>query len=588
MSVHERRKRPRDPADFDDSAFIEIRHTFGPIRKSVYKVLEFNEWGTSFLVPTSDGYFAPGFPLQYSLITQHNARSDSFGVVRYYQPFNDQKGNAFYKIGVENNPSSAEQQRNLRIRPERLRLAELESDHSIYFTVDGLEIGLPLVDISRYSAAFYCSDEEASYLSVSSAINAVDIIFGDKTLFRGTVIVTRRELDGERYRIVIAPRNTIFDLETIEEQEHLTRLCHSVDSLVSISKKHQQIDLRFKAVVADMRAFLEGYSKIFDLPIACLLSKEINQTAVLDEFQKTFYPHLDAFWIELDKAVTRLGLGEQEHGLYKSYVQAHLHPLMMSAPFCHRSYFKPLGYPGDYEMMRMVQENADEGTTLFSKLVNRHALQNPLARAARNRNGILAERISRFVKNRGDAAVRILSIASGPAIEIQTIIDEYPEIASRIHITLLDQEIEALKYSQDNIYMKRIIRNCDIEVELLHHNIGAFIRQLGQERDQLGTYDLIYIFGLFDYFDDRICSHIIRNCISLLNTDGKLLISNLSLDGHNHRTYMEYAFDWYIIYRSAEQLKSLCHGIVAPCSVTIEEDITRVVKLLDIQMGAQP
>ena len=62
MSFHERRKRLRNQVDLDDPAYIEIHHTFGPVRKSVYKVLEYDEYGMSFLIPQADGYFRPGVP----------------------------------------------------------------------------------------------------------------------------------------------------------------------------------------------------------------------------------------------------------------------------------------------------------------------------------------------------------------------------------------------------------------------------------------------------------------------------------------------------------------------------------------------
>lgn len=582
MSVSERRKRTREENAQQVPAFIEIRHTFGPIRKSIYKVLEYNEYGTSFLIPTTDGFFPSGTPIEYSIVADGADKKEKYGTVRYFHPYNDQAGTAYYKIGVENNPLITKQPGKLRIRPERLRVAELASEHAIFFTIEGVEYEFPLIDISRYSAAFHCDEEHAFSFSVSTAIDLTEITFGTKTIFEGTIVITRRDIDGERYRIVVEPRNAIFDLDIIEEQETLTTVARSVDTLVSESEKYGNIDSKFKAVVADMRLFLDGYRQILDMPAANKLAMDTDQVEFLDELNKTFYPKLDSYWAELENVITRLVLNENDQGLYRSYAQEHLHSVLMASPICHRIYFKPLGYPGDYEMMRMIAENRYDGPTLFSKLVNKHALGNPLAAANRNRINILADRIVEFVRECDEPIVRLLSLASGPALEIQRIIDVYPEIANRIHVTLLDQEREALRYSQDCIYMKRIIKNSNIQVDLVHQNIGGFLKQAARGSVEMPQFDMLYIFGLFDYFDERACSFCMNKSSSLVKDDGKMIVSNYSLDGHHHRTFMEYAFEWFMIYRDRDQMQALGQSLTRPCTTRVHEDPTGVIKFLEV------
>jgi extracellular factor (EF) 3-hydroxypalmitic acid methyl ester biosynthesis protein len=584
MSVQERRRKPRESDGLGGSSFIEIRHTFGPVRKSVYKVVEFNENGTSFLMPASDGFFRSGHPLEYSLITPDLAKVEGFGVVRYYHPYNDHTGNSYFKVGLEAGRSGSERKsESLRIRPPRLHLSQFRNEHAIYFFAGDKEYELSLVDISRYSAAFLCDEEEAFNLGISNVLTSVEITFGPKMVFEGSVVVTKRMPDGDKYRIVVEPRSAVFNIDAIEEQERITSVAGAVNSLLHVSLKDRFISSAYKAQIADIRVFLEGYREILDTPTASRLALESDRIAFLEELNKTFYPKFDEYWAHLDNLVTDLNLSDADHGVYKSYCQRHLHPLVMKAPFCHRIFFKPLGYPGDFEMMRMLRDNKYEGPTPFSMLLNKYALKIPLAEAARNRNQILAERIAEFVRNHPSQIVRILSMASGPALEIQQLIETYPEEASRIHVTLLDQEVEALRYSQDCIYMKRIIHNSNIKVELVHQNIGAFIRQISRPDKGLASFHMIYIFGLFDYFDDKICAYFIKHAAELLAEKGKMLISNFSLDRHHHRVYMEYMFDWYIVFRSKEKLEELGNSTKIPCIVRVDEDPTSVIKFLDIQ-----
>ncbi len=589
IGVHERRKRLRNQVEHTDPAVIEIRHTFGPVRKSVYKVLEYDEYGLSFLVPLVDGYFRPGVPLEYSLMKKEHPTIDSFGAVKYYHLHNDTSGNAYYKVGVENQPSKGIEPTNFRIRPERYNLTGLQNAQSIHFSTIENDHSLPLEDISRYSAAFYCSEDTALSLPVSSTLESVVITFAGRQVYEGTVIVTRRSLDGDRYRIVIEPRNATFNVDVIKEQETLTSVARSAESLVFEAAKQDTIASDFKAVVADMRTYLEGFRNILDMPMSRKLAKEEeNQHGFLTELDKVFYPQFDRYVSALDKVVGSLDLSEDENGLYKSYLQRHLHALLMEAPFCHRMYFKPLGYPGDFEMMRMIRDENYAGPTLYSKLVNKNVLQNPLALANRNRIAILAERLVAFVEQCKSPVVRLLSVASGPALEIQKLIEEHPAVADRIHLTLLDQEAEALRYSQDNIYLKRIMSSSSIQVDLVHESVGSFLRRAKRSKTSEPEYDMVYIFGLFDYFDDRTCSFCLNQCSKLIKEDGRLIISNYSLDGHHYRTCLEYAFEWYMVYRDKSQMEQLGQMVKRPCRTEVYEDPSRVIKFLDIFFGAQP
>jgi extracellular factor (EF) 3-hydroxypalmitic acid methyl ester biosynthesis protein len=582
-TVRERRQQPRNDVEIDAPAFIEIRHTYGPVRKSVYKVVEYNEGGTSFLVPVADGYFRSGYPLEYALVTPDLTKMDRFGVVRYYHPFNDDQGGAFFRVGVENQPRRHKKNETLRIRPDRYDLSA-KREQFIYFAHGDQEFQFPLVDISRYSAAFFSCEDQALGLSVSAALRGVEIVYGSRTVFQGTVIVTRCEtLTGEnRYRIVVEPRDAVFNVEMIETEDTLSTVSRSVEHLLVAAKKHRRIDQRFKSLVSDMRLFLEEYRRILDMPAAATLSMVENEAFFLDDLSNTFYPEMNRYVEEFDEIVSDLALSEAEHGLYKSYFQSNFHPLLMSAPFCHRTYFKPLGYPGDFEMMRMIKEAAFKGPTLFFKLIHHAMIASPMSVANRNRIRYLADKITEVVEASDAEQVNLLSIASGPAFEIQRIIEERPEIGNRIHVTLLDQEIEALRFSQDNIYMKRILHNCHIQVSLIHERIGTFLKNVARGKTTLPKLDMVYIFGLFDYFDDRTCRFCIDKSATLLNPNARILVSNYSLEGHRHRAFIEYALEWYMVYRNAEEMMAIGRNLARPFHAAVSAEPSGIIKFLEL------
>jgi len=59
-----------------------------------------------------------------------------------------------------------------------------------------------------------------------------------------------------------------------------------------------------------------------------------------------------------------------------------IHPLVLCSPFLYRTFQKPLGYAGDYEMVNMMTRDPYEGGSMFAKLVNRIFLENAAGRGA--------------------------------------------------------------------------------------------------------------------------------------------------------------------------------------------------------------
>ena len=75
-------------------------------------------------------------------------------------------------------------------------------------------------------------------------------------------------------------------------------------------------------------------------------------------------------------------LRDDEVAIRRAFAQRELHPLIMSSPYPHRTFSKPLGYAGDYEMMNMIHRAKPEGPSPYAKLVN--AALAPADRALRS------------------------------------------------------------------------------------------------------------------------------------------------------------------------------------------------------------
>ena len=583
MIVNEKRKATRINPIESEPAFLQIKHTFGNSDKSVYKVDEFDEFGLSFFVPVNDGYFLPGTPLEYRLFNGKVSGEESYGIVRYHYRQNNGTGESFYKIGMEIDQSFGNTIRTRHsIRPKRYS-GKNENIHPIIrFPFEQSEWEFTLIDISGYSAAFYCTPEQAISLRISNILSPVTIKSGYSEIYHGPVIITRSSREKNRYRVVIEPRNRIFDVDLIEGEETLEQVKQYSQHLIERHERYAKIDPKFKAIVADMHGFLSEYKNFLESPMVALLGRERPWPEILENVKAGFCERMDSYFKELEKIGHTPERTEDDQRTYTAYFQGHILPFLLSSSLWHRIYFKPLGYPGDYEIMRLIKENAYEGPTLFSQLLNKFALEATLAQANRNRIKFLSNRIAEIVENSGLQRVEILSIACGPALEIERLLQDHKDLGDRISLTLLDQDISTLRCAQENLYRNRILYDSKMELSFLHKSIGGFLREITKKKNKIGKYHLIYIFGLFDYFDDKTCKFCLKHTSKLLHEEGTILLSNYSLDNHHDRTFVEFGGEWYMIYRDKQQMFQLCKGLGNVKDVTVKEDETGVIKFLEL------
>lgn len=578
LPIMEKRASRRTAEQPPGAVFIEIEHSYGPRRTSVYRILEEDERGLSFLVPGEDGYFLEGTPLRFSIIFKERFRTKHFGFTRSCQPTNSEEGEKIYRIGVELCDALRTPPRTEYIlRAPRLK-SEKGKEFHITFRLAEEEFHFELTDLSRYSAAFACTPEDLLSLRMSAVLSDVRIQAGKRAIFEGTAAIRRiaHEAKGKPL-VAIEPRGRPIDLDAVRKVDLLNAAFEGTSSLIAQHDKYQSVDATFRAMVADLRFFLEDFRHYLEKPLLGAESREPEP--VLREIFPLFFNGLDGKVTRLDSYATGLALSEEQDWLHRQYYQKNLLSLFVAAPYNHRIYFKPKGYPGDFEMMRLVHRDSFEGATLFGKMMNKYSTSIPIARAVRERTAYFKERLAaELVRNPG---LQVLSVASGPALEFDALLAQTPALADGLSVTLLDQEIEALQFSLENLSERRIRAGCRMRIGCLHQNIGNYLRRVA--RRQVGErYDLIYAAGLFDYFDRKTSSFVIRQILSLLRPGGHLIVANLSLTGHRHRVYMEYGHEWSLIYRSPEEMAELAAGLPDGTRIEVSQIAAGLVAVLEV------
>jgi len=581
MAQNDQRRKRRTASPDKQGTLIEIRHTHGEQRKSIFSVNEFDEFGLSFLMPKKQGYFLPGTPLEFTLRREDRRRVNGYGIVKYYTSVGGRSGDTFYKVGLQIDNSYRDVMGGTyTIRPERYRLEDKNYDRSIAFTLNDTKSTFELIDVSRYSAAFLCNESEPIF-RVSMAISRAHIAVEGQTLYQGPVTISHIYRDSHpTQRIVVEPRGGIINVDTIDTLETVSSAMHEASVIQENHTAYSHLNADFKAAVADLRTFLEEYRDFLESPRVQALHEAT--TTLLNELFPRFYDLVNEKLIRINSLIKKIKPSEREDHLYKAYYQKHLLSFLLLAPVNHRSYFKPEGYPGDYGIMRMLHEGKFEGATLLGKLLHMVTLTIPAGRVAKNRTHHLAGLIGDFASRKRAGRIRVFSVASGPALELAHLIETRPAIAGKLDVTLLDQEINALRFSQDALYEKRLTKNCPATFSFIHSTIANHLRSITGNSDS-EQYDLIYSFGLFDYFDQKVARFILRCLLPHVKKGGRLIVSNASLESFHYRTFAEYGLDWYLVYRSHAQLKALATGLKGVKSATVSSIDDGIMKFLEIK-----
>jgi extracellular factor (EF) 3-hydroxypalmitic acid methyl ester biosynthesis protein len=330
--------------------------------------------------------------------------------------------------------------------------------------------------------------------------------------------------------------------------------------LIQNWQKFYRVSPAYKEVIADLHSFMTDLRSWLDrvelriraLPAADRAKVEMDTAQGLrDSVLGSMNGLFDRFEVASNE------IEEEFLPAHRAFGQRLLHPFMLSSPFLRRTYTKPLGYAGDYEMMNMIVRNQLEGDSLFGKFANAYLLAQAAPQAVRNRvdflRGKIIEETGRLARQ-GQRA-KISSIACGPAWEAVTFLADHP-LASHAQFQLLDFDAETLQHTTDKVAEAKRKSGCRATVNLVKNSVQSLLRSNNRAVPEDAKFDLIYCSGLYDYLSDQVCRALNNYFYNLLRPGGLLVVGNFA-PNTPHQNIMEHFAEWFLIYRDAGQLTEL-------------------------------
>ncbi|MFT4176880.1 MAG: class I SAM-dependent methyltransferase, partial [Luteolibacter sp.] len=322
-------------------------------------------------------------------------------------------------------------------------------------------------------------------------------------------------------------------------------------------KSANKVQDPFKLVVADLSSMLSGVQHWLtgvDVGIRTTVTRR------RDELENEIFSGIESRVVEeVLPSMERFEdvaqeISEAEAAVHKSYVRRELHPIVLCSPFLYRTYTKPLGYAGDYEMVNMMLRNPYEGSSAFAKLLNFALLNTEPVVAHRNRIDFLVDKIRNECERRvSKGRTRVFNLACGPAVEIQRFLRDYDE-SDLAEIDLLDFNSETLEYTRERIQEARMAGGRETPVRYFQRSVHQLLRAATQGgEDEFNNYDIVYCAGLFDYLSQRVCKRLVDLFCTMVKPGGIVIVTNVA-DSNPRKAWMEYVMEWNLIYRNEEEM----------------------------------
>lgn len=417
------------------------------------------------------------------------------------------------------------------------------------------------VRLSRYTALLEVYNPH-SILQLSEVLAEFRINMGDRCVYAGRGVVSSLVNTGIMVLCEVTLDDGWLDVDLFSPIAQPERLREEFEAFITNWRRLQAISPEFKLAVADFQMMLTELRRWLDQVELGVRSEPVGARAemeqrVLEALESRIVVEANEWFGRFDAVAE--GVGEEMRPAHRAYARRQIHPLVMCSPFVYRTFHKPLGYAGDYEMVNMILREPHEGATLFAKLVNALFLQNPPAQAHRNRIRHLRQRLIQETTRAvalGRRA-RFFNLGCGPAREVQLFLAEDP-ISSQADFVLADFNAETLAFTRTTLEELKVRHQRETRFEYVEKSVHQMLKESlrPSEPEPGGGYDFLYCAGLFDYVSDRVCKRLTEVFYSMVAPGGLLMVTNVD-SSKPFRHSMDYLLEWHLIFRNRKQMNAL-------------------------------
>jgi extracellular factor (EF) 3-hydroxypalmitic acid methyl ester biosynthesis protein len=448
---------------------------------------------------------------------------------------------------------------------------DLAESEVSFQTSQGFELRAALLKVSRFHAVFEVYGP-ADLLQTSEVLQAFKLQVQGRLLYSGRAVVHHVLHLGASVVCEVTLDEACLDLTLLCPLNDVLKLRLGFEKFIVDWGRVSKVQPDFKVVMADMQSlFLDLRLWMEQMELAVRSQPSGNrlqlEREVLFELAKPVLPMVQPVLEKFESIANQIDPDRQP--IHRAYMKRQIHPVVLCSPFLFRTFQKPLGYAGDYEMVNMMVREPFEGGSMFAKLVNRVFLNTPPVVAHQSRITYLTRHL---VAETARAAahgrvLRVYNLGCGPAKEIQNFLAGQ-DLCDRVQFTLLDFNEETIAHTTRVLGDLKRQHGRITPIQMIKKSVHHILKDTGRA-GHAPKYDFIYCAGLFDYLSDQVCHRLLNHLYDLLQPGGLLLSTNVGATNPS-RNWMEYVLDWHLIYRDAAQFAALAPDAAPRDSFTVQ------------------
>jgi extracellular factor (EF) 3-hydroxypalmitic acid methyl ester biosynthesis protein len=451
----------------------------------------------------------------------------------------------------------------------------------------GTEFRATLLRLTRYTVVFEVYNPY-SILQLSEVLTDFRMIMNDRMVYSGRAVVSNLVNTGILLVCECTLEENWLDVDIFTSIHQKDKLQNEFAEFLKEWEKIHLISNELKVVIADMQTFLLDMRRWLEQVELSIRSEPSGDRIQMErdsiqELKNPITPAVGSLFERFEETIS--SLPSEVRSTHRSYSRRQIHPIVLCSPFVYRSFQKPLGYAGDYEMVNMMLGDPLQGSSLFAKIVNFWFVNAPPCEAHRNRIKHLVRKLSEETERaaREKRVASFLNMACGPAQEVQNFLIQ-DELCDKAEFELMDFNDETLAFTSKTLeeIKRRHLRRTPIKMvkKSVNHILKESFKPSTGPPEK--TYDFIYCAGLFDYLEDRICKKLMDYFYGLLAPGGLLLATNVT-PSNPFQNVMESFMEWHLIYRDTTQMKLVKPEAAPEGSWTVDLDVTGINVFLEIR-----
>ncbi len=444
-------------------------------------------------------------------------------------------------------------------RAERFNAKELMN--SITPVVEMDDQAFDIYDISMSGISFV-SPQSFSWLENMNNDVPLQLKIGETEVFSGNGKIRRIEPHENQHKVAVELTRGFLDIKKILAQHDDLALQQAVT--IGLADHSHLVPAAYKEAISDAVYMLRSIHRVLDKVEADLSRDDVRRDERIKDTILACETKAMMRWREISKKCLKITdeLGDDVDAIaaVKQYTEMVLTPELLPGASWRRAYEKPLGYPGDYQVMNYAYNLTLEGDTAYAKFC--HRLGTSTGEFIATRMTMTKQAIARLCSQaavRGRSDFKVASLGCGPAQEVANYL-KTPNIPLPVEFTLIDQDHDALSYAYNSTYPEVVRLDGKAWVRCLHATFLEFLAT-GRLFSKLDKQDLIYAVGLADYLGKKRSTRLVNDLYRNLRPGGTLIIGCMLTSDASLKWQVEYVVDWTLVHRTEAEMYELAEEV---------------------------